>query len=604
MSRVRTRKEGSKVNASEAASRVGEQVYHAGQGQDERAHPRLPHLLRGLDSAWSGGSNPHRESGTRWWAAADVGATGTAGGPAHGRPRGRDGNRLGDSVGANSPHTGERPRSVEDIHVGTPSRGERDSGGVLPRRMRLLGRFKGGGLIAGLVDPHAIDDAHPDVGQAAHRHAVGLALGPFALVVLPRPGFLPRRLPGKLLQMVAQRLAAGEAFVRFGVIAAFKGDRSCAGQSLDAGGVGIATAILTPLGQQTGSQPLAGSRQRTPDLVVVMRQKKGLNGLLVAGNLLDDHQQLLDQREHQPRLGAHHHLSGNQLGTVELVKDLASRGLWVGMLACAQGSVQLFQRGRGYGLRSGIGLQKQQGRALLQFAEQLQGHRVVLLEAGRQLIDQPRLRLDQGILIARERFQLLNRGAIGLQAVQFRQLQPTQFGQQMRVYAIGFGPRGFAQLIGPLGVDGIDGDTGFQEEGDQQAMIDFDNACHLLRISGDAQDKLFQLMQALVVMGKTPDSHALACFIEHLHVVMGVSPIQPNVPHTRQSFSSIVLGRSGPSITGARSTSLQASIGPGKLPGEERSFLTGRAVWRQESFPGSASRAGSFPASPWSRGLG
>jgi hypothetical protein len=63
MSRVRTRKEGSKVNASEAASRVGEQVYHAGQGQDERAHPRLPHLLRGLDSAWSGGSNPHRQRG-------------------------------------------------------------------------------------------------------------------------------------------------------------------------------------------------------------------------------------------------------------------------------------------------------------------------------------------------------------------------------------------------------------------------------------------------------------------------------------------------------------------------------------------------------------
>src|SRR5260221_14135871 len=74
MSRGTNRKGRSKMNVGEAASRVGEPVYHTGQGQDERARPRPPHLLRGLDSAWSGGSNPHRESGTRWRAAADVGA--------------------------------------------------------------------------------------------------------------------------------------------------------------------------------------------------------------------------------------------------------------------------------------------------------------------------------------------------------------------------------------------------------------------------------------------------------------------------------------------------------------------------------------------------
>src|SRR6266851_745000 len=100
MSRVKTRKGGSKVKVGEAASRVEVPVYHTGQGQDERARTRPSHLLRGLDSAWSVASNPHRESGTRWRAAADVGAAGRYAGPAHGRQKGRGGNRLGDSVGA------------------------------------------------------------------------------------------------------------------------------------------------------------------------------------------------------------------------------------------------------------------------------------------------------------------------------------------------------------------------------------------------------------------------------------------------------------------------------------------------------------------------
>src|SRR6266699_1716317 len=83
-----------KVNVDEAASRVGVQVYHTGQGQDERARPRPAHLLRGLDSAWSESSNPHRESGTRCRAAADVGA---GQGQGSRSAEGRRGNRLGAS---------------------------------------------------------------------------------------------------------------------------------------------------------------------------------------------------------------------------------------------------------------------------------------------------------------------------------------------------------------------------------------------------------------------------------------------------------------------------------------------------------------------------
>ena len=108
MSRGKSRKGRSKVRVGETASRVVVQVYHTGQGQDERAEasrprPSTPWPGHGLDSVWSCASNPHRESGTRWRAAADVGQAEASEGKAHGRQKGRDGNRLGNSVGAHSP---------------------------------------------------------------------------------------------------------------------------------------------------------------------------------------------------------------------------------------------------------------------------------------------------------------------------------------------------------------------------------------------------------------------------------------------------------------------------------------------------------------------
>src|SRR5436305_8128327 len=155
MSRAKNGKGKSTVSVSEAASRVGKQVYHTGQGQDERAPTPQPLFLHGLDSAWSDARNPHRESGTRWRAAADVGATRTAAGSAHGRQKGRAGNRLGDSVGAQAPGTGERVRSAERSHREVTGKCDLDSGGVWPGRMHLLGRLKRRGLILCLVYPHA-----------------------------------------------------------------------------------------------------------------------------------------------------------------------------------------------------------------------------------------------------------------------------------------------------------------------------------------------------------------------------------------------------------------------------------------------------------------
>jgi hypothetical protein len=238
------------VSVGEVASRVGKQVYHTGQGQDERARTRPSPLLRGLDSAWSVASNPHRESGTRWWAAADVGPAGRYAGAAHGRQKGRAGNRLGDSVGARASCTGEEPRSAGNSSTEATSKRGLASGDVLARSMRKPRRLKGRGLIARVAHPHAIDDAHPDIGQGPYRHRVAFALRPLALIVVQSPGLLPRRLPSELMQGVAQRLDTGIAAVGLEVGATLKQDRRGACQRLQTGRIGIALAVIPDFRQQ------------------------------------------------------------------------------------------------------------------------------------------------------------------------------------------------------------------------------------------------------------------------------------------------------------------------------------------------------------------
>jgi hypothetical protein len=205
----------------------------------------------------------------------------------------------------------------------------------------------------------------------SHKAKRGLAFGPFAPVIVQCPAFLPCRLPGKLVQGVAQRFQAGEAFVRFGIIATLERHGSRAGQALDTGGIVVATAILTPFGKPPRSQALARSRQRTPDLLVLMRQKKGADLLIVAGNLRDHHQQLLDQRQHQALLGAHDDLLGDQLGAMHLLKDLGGSPPRVGMLARAQRRGDLFKRGCLSRLGRGVRLQKHEGGALLHLGKQV-----------------------------------------------------------------------------------------------------------------------------------------------------------------------------------------------------------------------------------------
>jgi hypothetical protein len=121
------------------------------------------------------------------------------------------------------------------------------------------------------------------------------------------------------------------------------------------------------------------------------------------------------------------------------------------------------------------------------------------------------------------------------------------------INAVGLGSCRFTQPIRDLRVHGIDRDASLQQEGNEQAMVRFDNTGQLIGRSRDAQQKLFQLVQAFVAVRKAPRANSSPSFIQHHDIMMGVSPVQSNVPHLRLSFSSAPPGGSGPSITGAQS---------------------------------------------------
>ena len=112
--------------------------------------------------------------------------------------------------------------------------------------MQVLCLLKHGGLIAGPGLPHAIDASDPDVCQRSHGHTVTLAFCPFPSIIVKRPGFLPRRLPGKLIEHVAKGLDTRVAAMRLSIVAALIGHRRGARQGLDAGRTQIPLPVVIP----------------------------------------------------------------------------------------------------------------------------------------------------------------------------------------------------------------------------------------------------------------------------------------------------------------------------------------------------------------------
>ena len=101
-----------------------------------------------------------------------------------------------------------------------------------------------------------------------------------------------------------------------------------------------------------------------------------------------------------------------------------------------------------------VSLEEGQGGRLVQLAEQFQGHRIVRLQAGSKLVDQPGLALDQGFQVSAEGFEFLDQGAIRLEGTQVCQVAATSPGQQVSINGIGLGPRGFRRRSTVLGFRG------------------------------------------------------------------------------------------------------------------------------------------------------
>ncbi len=259
--------------------------------------------------------------------------------------------------------------------------------------MQKLSLLKGRTLIGLLLIPHGKDDANPDVCQCTNRHAVTFALGAFALIIRLGPRFLLGREPGKLMQSVAQRFETGKAHMDRRVLPAFPGHRTGSSQRLDAPCLRIPAAIISPLGQQPGSQALAGTGQALKDLAVGMRQKKASDRLVVLSNLFDQRQELLHQCQGKPRFGARRDVISLQLRLAQDGDDLGGSLGWVDVSSFFQGGFDLCRRSGLSGLRSRIGLQKHQRGALLYFVEELQCCWIVRLEAGGELVYQAGLPL-------------------------------------------------------------------------------------------------------------------------------------------------------------------------------------------------------------------
>ena len=345
--------------------------------------------------------------------------------------------------------------------------------------MLLLRMLKGGHLVALVMHPHGEDDPDPDVSKRSNRYAMAFAFSTLALVIGTGPCFTVCRLPGKLMQGIAQRFDTAHAPMRFGIHPALKEDRRCSSQPLQTASILIACAIIADFCQQSRGQAFACTRQAREELVILMSQKKGVDLLVILLDLLKQRQQLTHQRQHQTRFGAGCHRIGLQMGLLKPLDNLAGDRSRTGMFRLSEDLCDLLSRSGHRSLWRGIGLQEQQGALLLQFGKQLQGHRVIGFETSRELIDQPRLHPDQGILIAREQFELGNLLAIWREAMQIDQVRTSGLGQQVGVNRIGLGSRCGSPTIYGARIDRVDRPARFQQVSDQQTMRCLDDAGQL-----------------------------------------------------------------------------------------------------------------------------
>jgi hypothetical protein len=281
------------------------------------------------------------------------------------------------------------------------------------RSMSPSGLLKDLRLIGLLRLPNGVAHARPNIGQGSDRDGMALALGSLALLLLLRPGFLMGTLPGKLVPGIAPGLAAAQPRLRCLVRPALQEDWRGASQGLQAARTGIPAAILAQFGQQSRSKTRSSPWQSLEELAVGVTQKKALDLLVVGGTLLEQRFHLVEQGQHQPRCGACRDLIGVQTSQREGLDDLLCFLFGPRISGPLEQRSQVLHRGGASCLHSRRGTQEGERPGVLQLAEHFEGDRVIGFEAGRELVDQAGLHLDQRVLVAGQGFELLDRLTVG-----------------------------------------------------------------------------------------------------------------------------------------------------------------------------------------------
>ena len=404
-------------------------------------------------------------------------------------------------------------------------------------RMLPLSLLQGGPLIALMMEPHGENDPDPHIGKRSDSHRMAFALCSLAEVLVSGPRFTLCALPSELMQSIPQGFDTAQATMRFGVGPALKQDGRGSTQSLQEAFILVAASIIADFGKPPRGQPLAGTRQARKERLVLMGQKKRVNLLVCLPNLLDPRQQLTRPDQHQPRFRTGGHGLSLQMGLMQPLENRSRDRSRMRMLGLSKGLLDLFDRSGHRRLWGGRGLQEQQCALLVQFGKQIQGDWVIGFEASRELIDQARLHLDQGVLIAREHFQLRNLLALWGEAMQVGKVGTACLGQQVRINQIGLGSRGGSTTINRARIDRVDWPASLQQMSNQQAMGGLNDADQLFfrRGSNDLLQERVQFGQSLRRVTDTQRTDLMTFFIKDQAVMMIVSPITTGVPQKKRS---------------------------------------------------------------------
>jgi hypothetical protein len=150
------------------------------------------------------------------------------------------------------------------------------------------------------------------------------------------------------------------------------------------------------------------------------------------------------------------------------------------------------------------------------------------------LIDQPRLHLDQTVLVAGQLFEFLHQGTVGLQTPQLVEIAASLARQQERVNGIRLSPRGLAPFFQRFGIHRVDGQTRLQQGGNQQPFVGFNDAGHLIGVGGNVTyplEEFDQLLHPFGTMGDALLAHVLPVFINDRRIMVLVSPVNADLPH-------------------------------------------------------------------------